>query len=423
MWRSYFQLPRTVHVLCIGTLINRAGALIIPFLTLYLTTHLGFDSRFATLCMAAYGLGGIGGVLIGGHLADTIGRRSVMAIALFGGAASILVFMLVRTGWAVFACVFVFALLMEMFRPAASAMIADLVDAERRPAAYGLQYIAVNLGFAAAASAGGLIAGYWGYHWLFWIDAGTAAVFGLIVLCALPETLPKRAVEVAAAVPIAVSPVALQAPRMNGAALAAFGRVFRDGTFMLFVLAALLIAAAYMQAMSTFPLYLRAFDINEFGYGRIIAINGILIVVLQVPVLGLTMRNDRAWVLCAAAVVTALGFALTAAAGTELAFAGTVVVWTLGEIMAAPYIPAVVSDLAPAELRGRYMGVLSMAFSLGGVIGIPLGGQVLDRFGGQALWLGTCVFALLAAGVYVAIRRQIAPAGADAGTRVLTGGA
>jgi len=408
MWKAYLQLPRSVHVLCLGTLINRAGTLIIPFLTLYLTKHLAFSEDFATLCMGAYGLGGIAAVMIGGHLADTIGRKTVMIASLIGGAASIVALQFVSSGWSVYGCILAFALLMEMYRPAASAMIADLLEPQRRAHGYGLQYIAVNLGFATAAACGGLIAKNWGYHWLFWIDAGSATAFAVIILWALPETLPAataRAGTAAGPAPTELS----NAARVNESAIAAFKRIAGHGTFMAFVLASLLISVVYMQGMSTFPLYLATFGIDEEGYGRIVAINGIMIVVLQVPVLGLTQRFDRGWVLSVGAAATALGFALKSCAGTEWGFIGTVAVWTMGEIMAAPYLPAVVSDLAPAHLRARYMGALSMAFSLGNVIGIPVGGIVLHRFGGRVLWLVTCVSALLAACVYFAIRRRIAP--------------
>src|SRR2546426_5077141 len=133
MLRKYWELPRTVHVLCIGTFVNRAGSFIIPFLALYLNERLGLGERFATRTMGLYGLGAIIASLAGGQLADWIGRRAVMLISLFGGAAAMLFLSRLSSGGAIMATVFALSLIAEMYRPAASAMIGDVVEPLRRP--------------------------------------------------------------------------------------------------------------------------------------------------------------------------------------------------------------------------------------------------------------------------------------------------
>lgn len=180
MVRAYLQLPRAVHILCLGTLINRAGTLLMPFLTLYLTTERGLGVTFATFAMGAHGAGAMLGALTGGHLADLIGRRTVMLTSLLGGAAILRLFGALTAPWAIIAAVVVFSILADMYRPAASAMIADLVDPEHRPHAYALMYVAVNLGFSVGATLGGIVATWW-FVWLFWIDSLTAAVYAAII--------------------------------------------------------------------------------------------------------------------------------------------------------------------------------------------------------------------------------------------------
>jgi len=183
--------------------------------------------------------------------------------------------------------------------------------------------------------------------------------------------------------------------------------VVTDGTFVVFCLATLAISMMYMQAVSTLPLYFKDLGIGKEQYGQIIAVNGAMIALLQLPFAAWLMRFDRSRLMPLSSLVTGVGFGLIAFAHTPLAFVGTVVVWTAGEMMAAVLVQPIVSDLAPPRLRARYMGVLSMCFAGGSVVGIPLGGEVLARHGGQALWLGCLGASATAALLYFSIRRRI----------------
>ena len=399
MWKRYLELPRSVHILCLGTFINRAGTMIIPFLALYLKNQLDLSVEFATQAMGAYGLGAVGAVLVGGHLADAIGRRTIMLAALFGGAAILILFSMVTEPWAIIVCTIAFAFVAEMYRPAASAMIADLVAPEHRPHAYGLMYVAINLGFSVAPVAGGLLARY-AFKWLFWADALTAICYGTIILLTIKETLPARG----------SSEDSEENRRDATSAMDAFKHIVTDRAFMIFCLATLLLGSVYMQSVSTFPLYLgETFGIDAFTYGRIIAVNGCMIAFLQIPFTSLVSRFNRATMICLAAAVTGVGFVLMGVAETAWQFAGAVAIWTCGEMMAAPLAPTVVSDLAPVHLRARYMGVFSVGFSAATMIGVPLGGIVLARFGGGYLWVWAFDVTLVAALLYMSIHRHIEP--------------
>ena len=146
MIKQYLNLPRAIHILCVGAFINRAGTFLVPFLTLYLQEDLELGIGFATRAMGAYGFGSIAAFLVGGHLADSMGRRTVMLISLFGAAAILLVFGSLRSPWAITLALVCFAMVAEMYRPAASAMIADLVPPDHRAHAFSLMYVSINLG-------------------------------------------------------------------------------------------------------------------------------------------------------------------------------------------------------------------------------------------------------------------------------------
>lgn len=397
--REYLTLPRTVHVLCLGILINRAGTLLVPFLTLYLQSRLGLGIETATRVMGAYGAGALVAAVAGGHLADRFGRKRVMVGSLAGGAAILSVFPLLQSSWQVAAGLFVFAMIGEMYRPATQAMSADLVEPSRRPAAYALLYVAVNLGFAIAPVIGGLLASA-SFRWLCWVDALTNGAYAVLLAAMVRETRPGAAADPAA------DPAAGggEPPHEHVGLGAALRAISRDGTMLAFCAGIVLVGLSFMQIASTFPLYLGQLGIGAKQYGRIIAVNGLMITLLQLPFAALVSRWRRDLVMIASGVVLGVGFFLNAFARTPWQFTAVVVVWTLGEMLNAVFAPTIVSELAPPSMRGRYMGVFTMCFSSAAMFGAPLGGLVLARGGGLALWsavlllgLGAAAFSALAA--------------------------
>ncbi len=435
-FRQYLDLPRSIHILCLGSLVNRAGTFVVIFLTLYLKTSLGLSVTFATTTMGLFGAGAIVASLVGGQLADQIGRRSVMLIALLGGAVILVVFSFVTTPWRIMVLILLFACVAETFRPAASAMIADLTSPEQRPHAFALMYVSINLGFAIGAFVGGIISKY-DFHWLFWGDALTSAIFAVIVLVALRETLPSRT-QPTPAVDTRTPPQRRSAEKRetggdadptsaventevirNGeqtslseepvTILAAARHIITDTPFMVFCLATFFIALVFMQSLSTLPLYLEQRGFQPNDYGTIIAINGLLIVLLQLPMTAFLARFSRGNVMVVGALLNAVGFGLTAVAVTLTHFAFTIVIWTIGEIMAAPYGHAIVSDLAPTRLRARYMGVFTMSFSGAVMFAAPIGGAVLasEHLGGRCLWFGAGIVAVVSAALFYSVRRRV----------------
>jgi MFS family permease len=393
MLKPYLALPRTIHVLCVGTFVNRAGTFLIPFLTLYLTSHLGLGSAFATAAMGVYGFGGIVAALTGGALADRVGRRTVMLASLTGAASILVFFPRLESPAAILGAVLAFSFLGEMYRPAASAMIADVATPAQRPAAYGLMYLTINLGMTVSPIVGGFIAQR-SFAWLFYGDAATSLAYAALLFFAVRETLPPRR---AAASGVAGA----HEPHPPLAAVAR--RIAGHRAFLLFCLATHLVSLAYMQSHTTLPLYMKGLGLGPQQYGFVTAVNAAMIVCLQLPFTNLMRRFPREALLAWSGVLTAVGFGLTGLAGAVGPLMATVVVWTLGEMMQSPYLSAVVADLAPPDMRGSYMGMMTFSFASALMIGAPLGGLVLERFGAGALWGGACGVALAGAALYAAI--------------------
>ena len=368
-------LPRTYWILWTGALINRLGGFVLPLLALYLTGERGLSVERAGFCVALLGAGSLCAGPLGGWLADRIGRRPTLVLALVLGSASMLQLAYARAPAHIAFAAFLLGLLGDLYRPAVSAAISDLVTGpDDRVRAFGLLYWAVNLGFAVAGTLGGLLAQK-GWMLLFWGDAVTTLCYAAVVYARIPETKPlvqNDDERLALAVPLS------------------------DRPFVLFVLLTLLVAALFHQSFVTLPVDLRAHGVSPARYGALIALNGVLIVILQPFVATALRRFARHRVLAAAAALVGLGFGLTAFATTQLDYAGCIAVWTLGEITMSGIGPSVVADLAPVHLRGAYQGVFQSSWGGAAMFAPIIGSLVMGAYGARTLWIG-CFFAGLCA--------------------------
>jgi predicted MFS family arabinose efflux permease len=270
----------------------------------------------------------------------------------------------------------------EMYRPGVQAAIADLVPAEDRVRAYSLLYWVVNLGFAFGQVLAGLVVKR-GYLYLFAGDAATSLAFALVVWRVVPETRPHEA----------------RGGSLGRGLLAPFS----DGVYVAFLAAQLLLVVVFCQFQVALPVDMRAHGVGPTSYGRLIAINGALIVVVQPFIVSRLRIFRRSRVLAAAALLVGLGFGATGFARGELAYAATIVVWTLGEILMASVAPAVIADLAPTATRGGYQGAYQMVWGTATLLAPTLGSLVLGRLGSRTLWTGCAATGLLAAVGHVAI--------------------
>jgi MFS family permease len=378
-------LPATYWYLWTGTLVNRLGSFVVPFLTLYLTQQRGFRVEEAGLMVSLHGAGGVLSGLVGGTLADRVGRRKTLVAGLWLGAAAMLSLGFAQATWHLCVSAFLLGLLGELYRPAVSAAIADVVKPEDRPRAYGLLYWVVNVGFSIALPLAGL-ASRFGFLTLFVADACTTFLYGLIVWWKVPETRPARLARAA--------PPPHRLPSLAP---------FQDTVFLSFALPTLLTAIVFSQSHVTLPVDLASQGMSPAAFGMVLGVNGVLVVLLQ-PFAGRAMgRMRRATALAWASGLSGLGFgmhALGANAGLALLAVG---VWTLGEVAQAPVASAVVADLAPPEQRGTYQGAYYMLWALSSCLAPAVGSWVLGHHGPYALWGGCLAMGLFAAGWHLAI--------------------
>ncbi|MFI5533647.1 MDR family MFS transporter [Kitasatospora sp. NPDC051853] len=395
-------LPRQFWWLWTATLVNKLGGFVVPFLSLYLTVERGWSAAYAGLVASLFGLGSAIAAVGGGVLTDRIGRRPTLLAAQLGTAVSVAVLGFTDGPVAIAAVVFLVGLTSNASRPAISAIIADVVPAADRGRAYALNYWAINIGFGASAAVAGLIAAH-GYLTLFLLDALSTLLCAVVVFVKVPESRPAAAVS---------------GPAVPEVGL---GRVFRDGRFMAVFGVNLLLALVAQQGSTTLAVDMGRAGVPASQYGLVISLNGILIVLLQLPLTRLMEGRSRTGLLVASALLIGWGFGLTMFAGSSAwFFALTVVIWTIGEIVNAPTMMALVAELAPAEARGRYQGVYSLSWSLAMFLG-PAGGALLLEYGGGVAAWGACALlgSAAAAGFLLLGRRTAAPAPVEEPARAL----
>jgi len=375
-------LPPIYWTVWVGTLINRAGAFVAPILTFYLTRHRGLSLGEAGAIISLFGAGTVIASLVGGVLTDLLGRKVTMVGSLFGGACMML--WVSASSSLPMLCVSVFALgfVGDLYRPAVHAFIADVVPPEHRQRAYGFLYWAINLGFSIAPVAAGVVATF-SYRALFIGDAATSALFSLVVLARVPETHPD--------------------PTRKGSQGVSFGIVLRDRTFMWFWMLAVLQASIIFQLTVTLSGWMELQGYGPGVYGSVLAINGILIVLLQPAITEWTRKHDRRRVLAWSAVLMGAGMALHGVSSLVAIHACAVAVWTIGEIFNSPSASSLIADLAPTHARGRYAGFYSMSWGLASCLAPIFGPRVL-AVNPALLWGGCAGLGVLCAIGYRAMR-------------------
>ncbi|MFE2425958.1 MDR family MFS transporter [Streptomyces sp. NPDC059373] len=387
-------LPSGFWWLWTSTLVNRVGSFVVAFLSLYLTVQRGYSASYAGLVASLFGLGGMIGSPAGGTLADRWGRRPTMLAAQLTAAASTAALGFARNPVAIAALVFAMGFAVQASRPAVQAMLSDLVPGEDRQRAYSLNYWAINIGFSVASLSAGLIAVH-GFLLLFLLDAATTLLCALVVFVKLPETRP-------AAEPVVLS--AGEEPRAEPRA--GTREVLRDRRFMGLVGLNLLLAGIFAQTGIGLPISMGQDGMSSTDFGLVISVNGILIVLLQIPLTQLVTRHSPARLLSLGALLFGAGLGLTGFAGSIPLYALTVCVWSMGEIIYMPTSSAAVAKLSPPHARGRYSGIMGLSWSVANFAGPLLGGLVIDHAGTGALWAGCAVIGAVTAAGYLTLLRE-----------------
>lgn len=364
------QLPRAVWMLQAGGLANMFGnGVVVPFLIIYLHNVRGISLGLAGTIAATNALAALVSGPIAGSLADRIGARTTLVVAVIVMAGAFALFPLIHEAWHAFLLNAVAGLGSGAFWPSQGTLLSALTPPDRRPAAFAQQRVTMNLGIGLGGLVGGLIARSSdpsSFTLLFIIDAVTFLLFALIL-----TRVPKPALEV----------VPAHEPRHG------YGAVFRDRPFRSFILLnTIFIAASIALFSELFPVFAKnEASVSERGIGLIFFLNTFLIVLVQLPTAKFQEGKRRMSALAIMAVLFAVTWVLVLAGGlwfeagaATALFAVAFGFFSFGECLHGTVQGPLVSDLAPRRLLGRYMAMSSSSWQVGFIIGPAAGGFVLQ---------------------------------------------
>ncbi len=391
----YHEYPPQFRVLIGALFIDRlGGALIFPFLTLYITRQFGVGMTEVGIIFGLFSLSSIIGSMISGALTDHLGRKQMLIAGLVISALTSL-FMGAAHSFALFCSGAIIAgLFSNIGGPAQQAMVADLLPEKQRTQGFGLLRVVANLAVTIGPAIGGLLAGR-SYLILFISDAVLSTITAAIVFVAIKETRP-------------VSQAA--APEQTiGQTFRGYGKVLRDTTVILFIGASILMVFVYMQMNSSLAVYLRdAHGVPDRGFGYLLSLNAALVVLFQFPVTRRIAKYRPLRLMAAGSLLYAIGFGMYGFVSTYGLFIAAMLIITVGEMLTAPTGQALVARFAPEDMRGRYMAVFGFSWVIPFTVGPLLAGLIMDNADPRWVWYVAGLIGLAAAGAFALLQRRAA---------------
>ena len=377
---NFRGFSREIWILAIITFINRAGTMVLPFLSKYLKEDLHFTYGEVGWIMVSFGLGSMLGSWLGGKLSDKIGFYKVMVFSLLSSGLLFFVIQFITSFLGLCIGMFSIMVLADMFRPAMFVSLGAYAKPENRTRALTLVRLAVNLGFAAGPALGGLIIMSIGYQGLFWVD-GATCIISILIFAFLVKEKKK------------VTPLNLHPKELETAS------VFKDKIFWVFLFVSFVTAMIFFQLFTALPLYHHVrFGLTEFQTGLLMTLNGLLIFSLEMPFVSYFERNKvhkLKIILWGALLMTISFYSLLINVWAGILVISMILV-SIGEMLVFPFSNSFAMSRAPSGHEGRYMAFYTMSFSLAHIVSSKMGMEVIAHFGYQTNWLVMGSFGLLA---------------------------
>jgi len=374
---TFKGLSQEIWWLALITLINRAGTMVIPFLSLYLTENLKFTLSDVAWIMSAFGLGSVVGTWIGGKLTDIIGYYKVMVRSLLSTGILFIALQFLNTFTSICIGIFLVMVVADTFRPAMFVAMSAYSKPENKTRSVTLIRLAINLGFSAGPAVGGLIITGIGYSGLFWIDGITCILATMLLIRVLNPKTSKPLDE-----------IKVENPKS----------VYKDKPFWVFFIAMLLFGIIFLQYFSTMPLYYKdVHALSEFKIGLLLGMNGIVIFILEMPLIKWleNSRYTKTGLMLFGAILVGISFIIL----TFTNWVGILVIgmlfMTIGEMITFPFSNAFAIQRAKKGNQGEYMAMYVMAFSVAHIFGHNAGLQLVNYMGFDTTWLITSILALI----------------------------
>lgn len=366
---SFKGLSREIWFLALITFINRAGTMVIPFLTIYLTTERNFSLEKIAWIMSFFGLGSVFGAWIGGKLCSKIGFYSLMFWSLILSGIAFVLLQFVASFWGLCGGVFIVMLLADAFRPASYVAINAYSSEENKTRSLSLLRLAINLGFSLGPAIGGFIIVNFDFSGLFWLDGLSCIMAGLVFLTLLNKKASNSQKEE-------------EKQQINKSP-------YKDKTYLLLIFITFLIGFTFLQYFSTVPLFYKAnFKLDEQGIGMLFFLNGFLIFLIEMPLVKYLERPSISIykTITISLILLALSFLIIALFSWKVVPLLGILLMTFGEMFNFPFINSLAMQRGKRGNMGEYMALFTMAFSLAHILGHNLGLNLIHYFGFGTTW-------------------------------------
>ena len=389
---NFKGFTREVWILTLITFINRAGTMVLPFLSKYLKENLHFTYGQVGWIMVAFGFGSMLGSWLGGKLSDKIGFYKIMVFSLFTSGIMFFIIQYITTFWGLCIGMFAIMTIADMFRPAMFVSLGTYAKPENRTRALTLVRLAVNLGFTAGPALGGLIIMNLGYSGLFWVD-GSSCIVSILIFTALVKERKKPADLDALAIETEIP-----------------ASVFKDKIFWIFLFVCFITAILFFQLFTTLPLYHNEkFGLTEFQSGLLLSLNGLLIFFLEMPIVSISQRKniDKLKIILWGSLLMSFSFyVLMINTWAGILFISIIFI-TFGEMFIFPFSNSFALSRAPKGHEGRYMALFTMSFSLAHIASSKTGLEIIGNFGYQSNWFTMGTLGIIAVGCCIWLQRLV----------------
>lgn len=389
---SFRGFTKEIWILTLVTFINRAGTMVLPFLSKYLKEDLCFSYSEVGWVMVFFGSGSMIGSWLGGKLSDKVGFYKIMIFSLLTSGLLLISVQFVTSFEGLCFAMFGIMIIADMFRPAMYVSLGAYAKPENRTRAFTLVRLAVNLGFAAGPALGGLIIMGIGYKGLFWID-GASCIISILIFALLVKEKKKSPYE-----------------DHQNFEKAIVNSVFRDAPFWVFLFGSYITAMIFFQLFTTLPLYhAEWYHITEFQTGLLMSLNGLLIFFLEMPTVTFLERKqvNRLKIIFWGTFLFSLSFFTLLFNNWVGILVISMVLITFGEMLNFPFSNTFAMSRAPKGHEGRYMALFTMSFSLAHITSAKLGMEIIDRYGYHANWIVMGVLGLLSCSSILYLKRMI----------------
>ncbi len=368
---SFKGFRKEIWILSLVSLINRAGTMVIPFLSLYLTSDVGMSMAQVGWVMTAFGVGSLIGSWLGGKLSDSIGFYPTMLWSLMLSGVAFIALQYVQTFEMFCLAILVLMIILDTFRPALFVSLRSYSKPENRTRSVTLIRLAINLGFSAGPAIGGLIIATIGYNGLFWVDGLTCIVAGILILLLLDKKESEEQVQ-----ETKHADSELRSP-------------YKDKAYLLFLVTVLLVGITFLQYFSTVPLYYRdVHNLSEQSIGLLLALNGVIIFLVEMPLV--KSIEDFGWSVYKTLFISIVLLAISFLVYNLVPWAGILLVgmvlMTVGEMINFPFANRFAMERSDTGKAGSYMALYTIAFSIAHIIGHNAGLQAIANFGYEFTW-------------------------------------